>query len=155
VIVIGAGPAGEVLAGRCARDGAAGAARCGRRKSQSARAARRVLWSDRVEELSVTSETVGGTCRVGAAGEIDIATAPELESAFEAALNGAPAAILVDLRAVTFIDSTGMALLLRLIDRAGSTPVRFRISRPIERLLEIIGLEGRIPLADDGSTAAG
>lgn len=108
-----------------------------------------------MEEFPVTSETVGGTCRLGAAGELDIATVPELESAFEAGLADVPAAILVDLRAVTFIDSTGMALLLRLIDRAGSTPVRFRISPPIERLLEIIGLEGQIPLVDDGSPGPG
>ena len=46
---------------------------------------------------------------------------------------------------MTFIDSTGMALLLRLIDVAGAPAVRFRISSAIERLLEIIGLDGRLP----------
>jgi anti-sigma B factor antagonist len=101
-----------------------------------------------VEEFAVTSQTVAGTCLLVASGELDIATVPELEAPYDAALRPAPSAILVDLRAVTFIDSTGMALLLRMIERAGAIPVRFRVSAAIERLLEIIGLEGQIPLAE-------
>ena len=107
---------------------------------------------DGVEGFAVTSETVAGRCRLTASGELDIATISDLETPFEAAVAAAPTAILVDLRAVTFIDSTGMALLLRMIDRAGALPVRFRTSAAIERLLEIIGLEGRIPLAEDDET---
>jgi anti-sigma B factor antagonist len=99
-----------------------------------------------VEQFSVKSETVGGTCRVAASGELDIATVPDLEAAFEAARAGSPEAIVLDLRAVTFIDSTGMALLLRLLDVPDAPPLRFRVSPAIERLLEIIGLEGRLPL---------
>ena len=52
---------------------------------------------------------------------------------------------------MSFIDSTGIALLLRMIDRCEQVPVpiAFRISPAISRLLEIIGLEGRIPLDGD------
>ena len=97
---------------------------------------------------------MGERSRLGASGELDIATVPELEAAFEAALAGGPAELLIDLRAVTFIDSTGMALLLRLVERAGALRVQFRISPAIARLLEIIGLDGRLPLADDDAGAA-
>jgi len=101
-----------------------------------------------VEQFAVTSETIEGRCRVEACGELDIATVEDLEHAFEAALESAPVELLVDLRAVTFIDSSGVALLLRMIDRCGERPPRFQISPVIARLLEIIGLSERIPLAE-------
>jgi anti-sigma B factor antagonist len=45
-------------------------------------------------------------------GELDIATVPDLEAAFEQALGTDPPSIVVDLSQVTCIDSTGIRLLL-------------------------------------------
>jgi len=84
--------------------------------------------------------------RVAPAGELDIATVPLLEAAFEQAERDAPGMLLLDLSAITFIDSTGIQLLLRLSDR---TPERITIvaSPAISRLLDITGLSDQLPLA--------
>jgi anti-sigma B factor antagonist len=46
-------------------------------------------------------------------GDVDLATAPELEAALERALQGPARRLVVDLRGVQFLDSTGLALLVR------------------------------------------
>ncbi|RDI67636.1 anti-anti-sigma factor [Nocardia pseudobrasiliensis] len=54
------------------------------------------------------------------AGEVDLATAPALESAIEATLGGKPAALIIDLSQVTFLASAGMAALVAAHQRAGT-----------------------------------
>lgn len=54
------------------------------------------------------------------AGEVDLATAPALESAIEATLGGRPAALIIDLLQVSFLASAGMAALVAAHQRAGS-----------------------------------
>ncbi|MET8423221.1 STAS domain-containing protein [Nocardia sp. NPDC004860] len=54
-------------------------------------------------------------------GEVDLATAPALESAIDAALAGKPAALVIDLSAVSFLASAGMAVLVGVHKRAGAT----------------------------------
>jgi len=53
------------------------------------------------------------------AGEVDLATAPALENAIEAALGGKPAALIIDLSQVSFLASAGMAALVAAHQRAG------------------------------------
>ncbi len=53
------------------------------------------------------------------AGEVDLATAPALENAIDAALSGSPAALIIDLLQVTFLASAGMAALVGAHQRAG------------------------------------
>ncbi|MTE14450.1 STAS domain-containing protein [Nocardia aurantiaca] len=55
------------------------------------------------------------------AGEVDLATAPALENAIDAALAGKPAALVIDLTAVSFLASAGMAVLVGVHKRAGET----------------------------------
>jgi anti-sigma B factor antagonist len=55
------------------------------------------------------------------AGEVDLATAPALESAIEATLGGAPTALIIDLSQVTFLASAGMAALVGAHQRAGQS----------------------------------
>jgi len=54
------------------------------------------------------------------AGEVDLATAPALENAIEAALGGKPAALIIDLSQVSFLASAGMAALVGAHQRAGT-----------------------------------
>jgi anti-anti-sigma factor len=66
-----------------------------------------------VPGLCITAQRTpdGGTLRVS--GEIDLATAPALEAEICAYLRRRPAAVTVDLSAVTFIDCSGLNALLR------------------------------------------
>jgi anti-sigma B factor antagonist len=54
-----------------------------------------------------------GECLVGPTGEVDLATAPDLVAEFEFALDQISKNIVVDLTNVTFIDSSGLAALVR------------------------------------------
>jgi anti-sigma B factor antagonist len=59
-------------------------------------------------------------------GEIDLATAPELETALGQYLGGTPL-VVVDLTDVTFFGSLGLATLVRLTARAESAGVRLAL----------------------------
>ncbi|NKY32594.1 STAS domain-containing protein [Nocardia speluncae] len=52
-------------------------------------------------------------------GEVDLATAPALETAIDAALDAGPDHLVIDLVAVSFLASAGMAVLVAAHQRAG------------------------------------
>ena len=54
---------------------------------------------------------------VGVTGEIDVATAPALRDALLGLLNRGATSLVLDLRGVTFVDSTGVGSLLRIHHR--------------------------------------
>lgn len=54
-------------------------------------------------------------------GEVDMATAPALQTAIENALAGRPTTLVLDLSAVTFLASAGMAALVTAKKLAGQT----------------------------------
>lgn len=54
------------------------------------------------------------------AGEVDLATAPALETAIEGVLGDKPAALIIDLTGVSFLASAGMAALVAAHQRAGA-----------------------------------
>ena len=62
---------------------------------------------------------VGRHTVVGVTGEIDVASAPVLRDTLLAQLNRGVESLVVDLRGVTFIDSTGVGSLLRVHHRQG------------------------------------
>ncbi|GAB4586679.1 STAS domain-containing protein [Nocardia sp. IFM 10818] len=57
------------------------------------------------------------------AGEVDLATAPALDSAIDTTLGGKPAALVIDLSEVSFLASAGMAALVAAHQRAGGTRI--------------------------------
>ena len=62
-----------------------------------------------------TREREGGVQRLTPIGELDLATVPMLESAFDAVFRDEDAEkIVVDLTELSFMDSTGIQLLLRM-----------------------------------------
>lgn len=63
--------------------------------------------------LRVESRNGGDKVLLCVHGEVDMATAPDLEIALERALRGPARQLVVDLRGVGFMDSTGLALLVR------------------------------------------
>jgi len=102
--------------------------------------------TDLSESFPITSEHTTEGYRLAPAGELDIATVPMLESAFEELEQADGAAtIVLDLSGVTFIDSTGLQLLLRISERA-SGRIELIGSPALDRLLEITGLRPRLPL---------
>jgi anti-sigma B factor antagonist len=84
-------------------------------------------------------------------GELDIATAPQLEQALVEATSGPASELVLDLRELTFMDSTGLRALAQAnlkAEQAGTALAIWRGSRQIERVLEISGLGPLLPLVD-------
>jgi anti-sigma B factor antagonist len=80
-------------------------------------------------------------------GELDLSTAPELERAVDDALDGDDGLLVLDMSGCRFIDSTGIALLVRVWQRLGGGnggEDRFAIccvDDQVRRLLDITGLD--------------
>jgi anti-sigma B factor antagonist len=73
------------------------------------------------------------------AGEIDLGTAPRLKQAVDAYARTAQT-LTIDLREVTFIDSMGMAALVRAQHRAVARGGRLQLVAPPERVLAVFRL---------------
>lgn len=63
--------------------------------------------------FKVSSRLEAGRTVVAVTGELDMATAPDLDRALAGATDGGATGIVVDLSACTFIDSTAITTLLR------------------------------------------
>lgn len=90
-----------------------------------------------------------GYAIVTPAGELDIATAPQLRECLLAFLPARPA-LVVDLNQVSFCDATGLGVLAGAANRARASGNSLHLvcSRTdIRRLFELTGLTRRLPLA--------
>jgi anti-sigma B factor antagonist len=101
--------------------------------------------------FSVQIDRIGTTDIVIVRGEIDIVSAPE----FEEKLSTVGSIIVVDLRHLDFMDSSGLAVLLRrnaTLD--GSSELRL-VVKPgiIARLLEVAGIDKVFPIYPDMEAA--
>jgi anti-sigma B factor antagonist len=77
--------------------------------------------------------------RVAVDGELDLATAGTLRTAVEPALTDAVERLEVDFERVSFIDSSGLSVVLEL---AARLPVRIVAASPsVRRIIEVTGLD--------------
>ncbi|HKG38087.1 MAG TPA: STAS domain-containing protein [Conexibacter sp.] len=89
--------------------------------------------------------------RVTPYGELDLVTVEELGTEIDQLRSDGIAAIVLDLRQLSFMDSTGLRLLLSLDAAARSDGFDFSIvdgEGPVRRLLELTRLDGRFARAD-------
>jgi anti-anti-sigma factor len=91
-------------------------------------------------------------------GELDMNTVPELEAEIDRALAGEGVAVMLDLSDCEFIDSTGIALIVRTWQRVGGGESEGRFvlccdNRQVRRLLEITGVETSIPMHEQRDAA--
>ena len=90
-------------------------------------------------------------------GEIDMATADQFEGALQTAMERG-GRIEVDLRDTTFMDSTGLAVLVsahRQLGRAREAIVLREPPRLIRRLLDVSGVAALIDIRSDGQSRGG
>jgi len=76
-------------------------------------------------------------------GEVDMETAPELETALEEAIRESSGAFVVDLAGVEFLDSSGLQVLLRaraLLGREDRALVLVCPFGPVRRVFELSGV---------------
>lgn len=105
-------------------------------------------------------ELEGGIRAFTVRGELDMNTAPELEQELDEVVANS-AAILLDLCQCEFIDSTGIALIVRTwqrFDRDGGGEGKGRLAlcshnHQVRRLLKITGVESSISMYDQRDAA--
>jgi anti-anti-sigma factor len=94
--------------------------------------------------LGVRSQTSPGALR----GEVDLAVVGEVERELLAAVVAAPGRrVVLDCAALTFIDATGIGMLVRVERKAAKRVQLIHVARPCRRALELAGLDGHFGLA--------
>jgi anti-sigma B factor antagonist len=105
----------------------------------------------KVSELArVEAEHRGILCVIRIHGEVDISNDREVLAAIETAVPHSSLRLIVDLTHTTYLDSAGLALLLRLAERLQARRQQMRIvaplGSPVRTVLELTGLPRVIPL---------
>lgn len=103
-------------------------------------------WHQDSPTLRCFVEFEGDTARVLPVGEIDIGTAPVVEERLEAARSVGVAHIVLDLRETTFMDSTGLHLLLRWHGRARNERFSFGLIQGPDAVRRVVEITGIAPL---------
>jgi anti-sigma B factor antagonist len=101
--------------------------------------------------LTAVAEPLNGGTRVRLSGELDIATAGRAEDELRRAEAGEPDVLAVDLAGLTFMDSTGLRLIVAAASRARAADRRLVVVRgpdPVHRVLELTGLDGRLEVVE-------
>ena len=95
------------------------------------------------KDFSVRTEQRDAAAVVIPSGELDIATAPALEQELDRAFESSSARVVLDLRELEFIDSSGLRTLLMARRRADIARAHFSLvagDRALQRTLEIAGI---------------
>ena len=110
-------------------------------------------------ELRVSSRSQGDHTIVTLAGEIDLYTAPRLQTELHAAMRSAdPALVVVDMSGVEFCDSTGMNVLLAAHRQACERGGDLALAAPraaVRKILEVTGLMSVFTVHDDLAALTG
>lgn len=111
--------------------------------------------------LEVTIREGDGRISVALAGELDLSEAPRVEAELRAIEERDPATLVLDLRALSFLDSSGLRLVLEADQRAreaGRKLVVVKGPDAVHRVFEIALLDQRLDFVDepgDGPPEAG
>lgn len=83
-------------------------------------------------------------------GEVDLASSPALEEALQEADGAESSVVVLDLREVEFMDSAGLAVVVKAHQRARRAGKRFGLvnrSPQVRRLLSLTGMDERMTMA--------
>ena len=101
--------------------------------------------------FEVTTDTTGSTPTVRVSGELDLDTYALLQAAIRSIELTTTDDLLLDLRNVTFLDSTGLNMLLAEVARARSEGRRLLLVRPggpADRIFQLTLLEDRFEFVE-------
>ena len=105
--------------------------------------------------LEVTTDREGDRVRLVLVGELDIASTETLEHELEGLEGDSPGTLVLDLRGVEFIDSTGLRAVIAADEHARAKGRRFvvvRGSNAVDRLFNVTQLDRRLEIVDDPDT---
>ena len=108
-------------------------------------------------DFDVTKRTVDGVLVVTVRGEIDVASAPRLRQELSSVASARTAFCIVDLSAVTFVDSTALGVLVEATQscRTAGGDLRLVVTDPhIAKVFAITGLDDVFSVYADSAEAA-
>ncbi len=111
-----------------------------------------------MSDFDLTIAERDGVVQVSLRGELDISTTTRLEEDLERVEADEPSLIVIDLRGLVFMDSTGLRLLIATEERsraAGRRLVLVRGNPLIQRVLKLTRLDDQIEMVDDPSEVLG
>jgi len=79
---------------------------------------------------------------IALAGELDLASLPSVAVSLDDALGREAQPVVLDLGGLTFLDSSGVALLVRIANHFGQMRTR-AATEPVRRVIEVLGLAER------------
>jgi len=107
--------------------------------------------------LKMVTESVGGVLVVRVDGELDLSTAPEFRAGVEHALDRTMARdLIVNMRSVDFVDSSGLGAILgryRRVSQAGGRMALCCVMGRVKPVLELSGVRRIMPLFDSEKEA--
>ncbi len=106
-------------------------------------------------DLKTTQED--RTARIAFFGELDLASARRVEEELERVEGSGPERLVLDLRGLTFMDSTGLRLITSADSRAREQGRRVTIVQgpdAVKRVFTITRLDERLDIVEDGPPAA-
>ncbi|MDQ6750638.1 MAG: STAS domain-containing protein [Actinomycetota bacterium] len=105
-----------------------------------------------------TESGENGAVRLRFSGELDIATAPEVEEELRRLEAGAPPVLVLDLRGLEFMDSTGLRTVVAADTRAREAGRRLVVVRgpaAVDRIFTVTQLDERLEIVEDLAAAEG
>lgn len=105
-------------------------------------------------DLLITSHTTDSTITLTVEGEVDVSNAKELRYRLEKAADEAPEALCVDLSEVSYIDSTGIGVLVGAAHKAQEAGYAFNVAHPqknVARVFTLLELDEELGLISDES----
>jgi anti-sigma B factor antagonist len=107
-------------------------------------------------ELQLATRHEGDVAVVSAVGEVDVFSAPGLDSELDALIAAGSARLVVDLSEIAFLDSTGLGVLVKALKHAREADGWLHLvvtSDRIRKIFEITGLDASIPIFDTAQDA--
>jgi|SRR5690242_20065569 anti-anti-sigma factor len=106
---------------------------------------------DEPTHLHIGASAVNDAVVITLAGELDLASAAAFADAIDRATASGAELVIVDLRGLEFMDSTGIGVLVRARQAAARSRYRFAVvkgSPQVDRILSLTGLDEQITLLD-------
>jgi anti-sigma B factor antagonist len=100
-------------------------------------------------DFSLTTTKGDGYSAVAVVGELDVYTAPALEEALGELIDGGATVLVVDLAEVSFLDSTGLGLIIKVLKwtrEQGGTLTVVADSEKVLKVFRITGLDSVITI---------
>jgi anti-sigma B factor antagonist len=108
--------------------------------------------SQHIEPFTCRASTDGDAVIVAPRGELDMATVGAVEQELRRALRAGANKLVLDLRGLSFMDSTGLHLVARWSKDSSRDGFDFELEQgppAVRRVFELSGMDGQLPFRED------